>query len=79
MEQLSERLERIGTTRDDIERDDAGAWTMEGREKLVKTRASKGIGNTLIVCNRAVKWWYETVKKAIRARIKSRERQTDIE
>ena len=65
-DQFSELLERIGKTRNDIERDDAGARIIiEGWEQLVKTTASKVIGKKLIVCNRAVKWWDEEVKEAI--------------
>ena len=45
----------IGTTKNDMERDTAGARIIEGWEQLVKTTASKGIGKKLIVCNRAVK------------------------
>ena len=52
-------MEIIGTTRNDIERDDAGARIIEGWEQLVKTTARKVIGKNLIVCNRAVKWWDE--------------------
>ena len=63
-EQFSELLEIIGTTSNDIERDDAGARIIEGWEKLVNTTASKVIGKKLIVCNRAVKWWDEEVKEA---------------
>ena len=39
-----------------------------GWEQLVKTTASKLIGKKLIVCNRAVKWWDDEVKEAIRVR-----------
>ena len=61
-EQLSELLERLGTTRNDIERDDAGARMIEGWEELAETTASKVIGTKLIVFNRAVKWRDEDVK-----------------
>ena len=39
--QFSELLENIGTTKNDIERDSAGARILEGWEQLVKTTASK--------------------------------------
>ena len=52
---LSELLENIGTTKNDIGRDNAGARIIEGWEQLVKTTASRVIGKKLIVCNRAVK------------------------
>ena len=61
-------MENIGTTKYDIERDNAGARIIEGWEQLVKTTASKVIGKKLIVCNRAAKWWDEEVKEAIRVR-----------
>ena len=35
---------------------------------MVKTTASKVIGKKLIVCNKAVKWWDDEVKEAIRVR-----------
>ena len=66
----------MGTTRNDIERDGAGARIIEGWEQLVKTTASKVIGKKLIVCNRAVKWWDEEVKEAITSRRKARARYT---
>ena len=75
-EQFFELLEIIGTTRNDIEWDGAGAGVIEGWEKLVKTPASKVIGKKLIVCNRAVKWWDEEVKEAIRVRRKAHARYT---
>ena len=37
---LSELLENIGTTKNDIGRDNAGARIIEGWEQLVKTTAS---------------------------------------
>ena len=43
---------------------------------MVKTTSSKVIGNKLIVCNRAVKWWDEEVKEAITVRRKARARYT---
>ena len=67
-EKFSELLERIGTTENDVERDSAGARIIEGWEQLVKTTASKVIGKKLIICNRAVKWWDEEVKEAIKVR-----------
>ena len=65
-EHFSELLEIIiiGTTRNDIERDDAGARMIEGWEELADTTASKVIGTKLIVFNRAVKWRDEDVKDA---------------
>ena len=53
--QFSKLLERIGTTRNDIERDDAGARKVEGWEKLVTATANEVIGKGLIGCNRALK------------------------
>ena len=41
-------MEIIGTTRNAIERDDAGARIIEGWEQLVRTTASKIIGKGLI-------------------------------
>ena len=41
---------------------------------MVKTTASKVLGNKLIVCNKAVKWWDEEVKEAIRVRREAHER-----
>ena len=43
------------------------ARIIEEWEQLVETTASNVIGEKLIVCNRAVKWWDE-VKEAIRVR-----------
>ena len=40
-EQFSKLLERKGTTRNDIERDDAGLRIIGGWEQLVKTTASE--------------------------------------
>ena len=55
-ENFSELLEIIGTTRNAIERDNAGARILQRGEQLVKTTATKvTIGKKLIVCNRAVK------------------------
>ena len=67
-EKFSELLESIGTTNNDVEKDSAGARAIEGWEQLVKTTASKVIGKKLIICNRAVKWWDEEVKEAIKVR-----------
>ena len=61
-------MENLGKTKNDIERDNAGARIIEGWEQLVKTTASRVIGKKLIVCNRAVKWWDEEVREAIRGR-----------
>ena len=58
---FSELLASIGTTKKG-ERDDAGARIVEGLEQLVKATASEVIGEKLIVCNRAVKWWDEEVE-----------------
>ena len=69
-------LESIGTTKNNLERDSAGARIIEGWEQLVKTTASKVIGKKLIICNRAVKWWDEEVKEAIRVRRKVHARYT---
>ena len=66
--QLSELLENIGTTKNDIERDNAEARIIKGWEQLIKTTASKVLGKKLIVCNKAVKWWDDEVKEAIRVR-----------
>ena len=35
---------------------------------MVKNTACKVVGKKLIVCNRAVKWWDEEVKEAVRVR-----------
>ena len=43
------------------------ARIIEEWEQLVETTASNVIGEKLIVCDRAVKWWDE-VKEAIRVR-----------
>ena len=75
-EQCSELSERTGTTKNDIERDDAGARIIEGWEQLVKTTASKVIEKKLIVCNKAVKWWDEELKEAITSRRKPHARYT---
>ena len=60
-------MERRGTTKNDIERDSAGARILEGWENLVKTTASEGRvkEKKLIVCNGAVKWWDEESKETI--------------
>ena len=47
-EQLSELLESVGTTKNDTERDSAGARITEGWEQLVKTTATKVVGGKLI-------------------------------
>ena len=39
------------------------ARIIEEWEQLVETTASNVIGEKLIVCNRAVKWWDEGVKR----------------
>ena len=74
--QFSEMLENIGITKNDMERDNAGARIIEGREQLVKTAASKVVGKKLIVFNRAVKWWDEELKEAIRVRREAHARCT---
>ena len=56
---LSELLENIGTTKNDIGRDNAGARIIEGWEQLAETTSSSVIGKKLIVYTRAVKWWDE--------------------
>ena len=43
---------------------------------MVKTTASKVIGKKLIACNRAVKWWDEELKEAIRVRREAHARCT---
>ena len=48
-EQLFELLESKGTTKNDMERDSAGARIIEGWEQLVKTTASSVTGKKLIV------------------------------
>ena len=48
-EQLFELLESKGTTKNDMERDNAGARIIEGWEQLVKTTASSVTGKKLIV------------------------------
>ena len=65
-EQISELLEIIGTTKNDVGRVNAGAMIIERWKQLVKTTASKVIGNKLIVCSRTVNWWGEDLKGAIR-------------
>ena len=74
--QLSELLENIGTTKNDIERDNAEARIIKGWEQLIKTTASKVLGKKLIVCNKAVKWWDDEVKEAIRVRREAHARYT---
>ena len=64
----SELLERVGTIGTEMERIRAGAKIIEGWEQLVKDTACKVIGKKLILCNKAVKWWDEEVKEAIRVR-----------
>ena len=56
--QFSVLLESIGTTKNDKERDSAGARIIEGWEQLVKTTARRVIGK-LIVYSRELKWWDE--------------------
>ena len=67
-ERFSELLESIGTTENVTERDSAGDRIIKEWEHLIKNTASKVIGKKLIICNRAVKWWEEEVKEAIRVR-----------
>ena len=57
-----------GTTKNDMERDSAGARTAEGWKQLVKTTASIVVGEKLTVCSRGVKRWDEEAKEATRAR-----------
>ena len=66
----------IRTAKNDVEGDNAGARIIEGWEQLVKTTACKVIEKELIVCNRAVKWWDEEVKEAIRVRREAHARYT---
>ena len=65
-------MEIIGTTRNDREKNDAGARIIGGWEQLLETTASKVIGKELIVCNGAVKWWDAPLKEAITVRRKAR-------
>ena len=65
---FSELLEEVGTVGTEMERNRAGAKIIEGWEQLVKDTACKVIGKKLILCNKAVKWWDEEVKEAIRVR-----------
>ena len=51
-----------------MERNGAGAKIIEEWEQLVKDTACKVVGKKLIICNRAVKWWSEEVKEAIRVK-----------
>ncbi|MEP1953909.1 MAG: hypothetical protein ABJJ26_03135 [Algoriphagus sp.] len=74
-EQFSERLERISTTRNDIERDYAGARIIDGWEYWSRPQ-QLAVGKKLIACNRAVKWWDEQVKEAMRVRRKAHARYT---
>ena len=74
--QFSKLLESMGTTKNDMKRDSAGARIMEGWQQLVKTTASKVIGKKLIVCNRAVQWWDEEAKEAVRVRKEAHVRYT---
>ena len=61
-------MKSVGPVDTEKERDRAGAKIIEGWEQLVKNTASKVVGKKLIVCNRAVKWWDEEVKEAVRVR-----------
>ena len=45
---------------------------------MIKTTAIEVIGKKLIVCNRAVKWWDEKVKKALRVRIEPHARYPSL-
>ena len=45
------------------QRNGKGSGGPKIKEQLVKTTARKGIGKKLVVCNRAVKWWDEEVKR----------------
>ena len=65
-EQFSELLESVGTTKNDMERDSAGARIIEGLEQLVKTTACKVMGKKLTLPNIPVNWWDEEVKEAMR-------------
>ena len=68
---LSELIEAMGTPKDAEGRDQAGSRIIEGWEELVNTTASRVLGRKLIVCKRAVKWWDEEIKQAIRVRRES--------
>ena len=61
-------LKKVGPVDAEMERKRAGAKIIEGWEQLVKNTASKVVGKKLVVCNRAVKWWDEEVKEAVRRR-----------
>ena len=61
----------MGTPKDAEGRDQAGSRIIEGWEELVNTTASRVLGRKLIVCKRAVKWWDEEIKQAIRVRRES--------
>ena len=65
---FTELLERVGRVDTEMERNRAGAKIVEGWEQLVKNTASEVIGKKLILCKRAVQWWDEEVKEAIRVR-----------
>ena len=63
---VSKLLKSVGSVDTEMERDRAGAKIVERWAQLVKSTASKVVGKKLIVCNRAVKWWDEEVKEAVR-------------
>ena len=65
---FSELVKNVGRVDTERERDREGTKIIETWEHLVKTTASKVIGKKLIVCNKAVKWWDDEVKEAIRVR-----------
>ena len=67
-EKFSKLLKNVGPVDTEMGRDRAGAKIIEGCEQLIKNTASKVVGKKLIVCNRAVKWWDEEVKDAVRVR-----------
>ena len=65
-------------TKNDIERDDAGAWIIQRLEELVEITASNGIAKKLMR-NRAVQWWDQQVKEAIKVNKEKATRKTCIE
>ena len=65
---FSELLERVGTVGTEMARNRAGANIIEEWEQLIKDTACKVIGKKLILCNKAVEWWNEEVREAIRVR-----------
>lgn len=52
---FSELLERVGAAGTEMGRDRAEAKIIEGLKQLVKSAATRVIGNELMICNRGVK------------------------